>query len=108
MPILLKKFLLEKKSDKFGISLEKCFDILKRNKKNKNISIDALSVHIGSQIKEVAPFQKTLNLIDKFIDRLNDQGIKINHLDLGGGMGILLCFRKKFRSQKICQNCSSI
>ena len=84
----IKKISTGKKSDKFGIDLEKCFDILKRNKKNKNISIDALSVHIGSQIKEVAPFQKTLNLIDKFINRLNDQGIKINYLDLGGGMGI--------------------
>ena len=84
----IKKISTGKKSDKFGIDIEKCFDIFKENKDNKYIAINALSVHIGSQIKEVAPFQKTLNLIDKFIDRLNDQGIKINHLDLGGGMGI--------------------
>ena len=84
----IKKISTGKKSDKFGINIEKCFDIFKENKDNKYIAINALSVHIGSQIKEVAPFQKTLNLIDKFINRLNDQGIKINYLDLGGGMGI--------------------
>ena len=84
----IKKISTGKKSDKFGIDIEKCFDIFKENKDSKYIAINALSVHIGSQIKEVAPFQKTLNLIDKFINRLNDQGIKINYLDLGGGMGI--------------------
>ena len=46
----IKKISTGKKSDKFGIDIEKCFDIFKENKDNKYIAINALSVHIGSQI----------------------------------------------------------
>lgn len=84
----IKKISTGKKSDKFGISLEKCLDIFKRNIHNNNISIEAISVHIGSQIKETIPFQKMLNLIDKFIQTLKKYKININYLDLGGGMAI--------------------
>ncbi len=77
-----------KKSDKFGISLEESYKIFINNIKNKNISIEGISVHIGSQIKQLSPFQKTLKVVDKFIQKLNNNKIFIKYLDLGGGMGI--------------------
>jgi len=83
-----KKISTGNKSDKFGVSLDVCFNILKQNNHNKNISIEGLSVHIGSQIKELAPFQKTLKVVDKFLIKLKNNGINISFLDLGGGMGI--------------------
>ena len=83
-----KKISTGKKSDKFGISLDKCFKILKKNSNNKNIKIEGLSVHIGSQIKELVPFKKTLNVMHKFLLKLRNEGILISYLDLGGGMGI--------------------
>ena len=84
---LIKKFLICIKVS-FGVSLDVCFNILKKNIHNKNISIEGLSVHIGSQIKELAPFQKTLKVVDKFLIKLKNNGINISFLDLGGGMGI--------------------
>jgi diaminopimelate decarboxylase len=83
-----KKISTGNKSDKFGVSLDVCFNILKKNIHDKNISIEGLSVHIGSQIKELAPFQKTLKVVDKFLIKLKNNGINISFLDLGGGMGI--------------------
>ena len=77
-----------KKSDKFGISLDDSFKIFKKHMTNKNILIDGISVHIGSQIKQLSPFQKTLKVVDQFIKKLNKNKIFIKYLDLGGGMGI--------------------
>ncbi len=83
-----KKISTGKKSDKFGISLKECEKIFIRNKNNKNISIKAISVHIGSQIKKLDPFEKTLKLLNQFIKKLNSRNIYIEFLDIGGGMGI--------------------
>jgi len=47
--------------------------------------LDALSVHIGSQILTDAPYKKTLNVMSKLIKELN---LKLKFVDLGGGFGI--------------------
>ena len=83
-----KKISTGKKSDKFGIDLKQCEKIFFKNKGNKNISIKAISVHIGSQIKNLEPFKKTLEIIGKFIEKLNKKNIYLEFLDIGGGMGI--------------------
>ena len=51
----------------------------------KNIKLDALSVHIGSQILTDAPYKKTLNVMSKLI---KDLELKLKFVDLGGGFGI--------------------
>ena len=63
-----------------------CFNIFCRNiRKYKNLKIDALSVHIGSQILSITPYIKTLNVLEKVVKNLK---IKIKYVDLGGGFGI--------------------
>ena len=54
-------------------------------KKLKNINLDALSVHIGSQILSDVPYKKTLNVLSKLIKNLN---LNLKYIDLGGGFGI--------------------
>ena len=83
-----KKISTGKKSDKFGISINHCEAIFNKYKLNKFISIQAISVHIGSQIKNINPFEKTLKVVDLFLKKLKQKNIKINYLDIGGGMGI--------------------
>ena len=51
----------------------------------KNIKLDALSVHIGSQILNDAPFRKTLSVMSKLIKELR---LNLKYVDLGGGFGI--------------------
>ena len=51
----------------------------------QNIRLDALSVHIGSQILTDSPYKKTLNVMSKLIEELN---LELKFVDLGGGFGI--------------------
>jgi len=83
-----KKISTGKKDDKFGMSFEKCLEILDKRSTYSNLNFDALSVHIGSQILEVEPFKKTLTALQNFLDKINKIGVFPNYMDLGGGMGI--------------------
>ena len=80
-----KKISTGKSENKFGISIKDFYTIFKNRRKFKNLKIDALSVHIGSQILSDIPYKKTLSILLKVI---NDLKIKPKHIDLGGGFGI--------------------
>ncbi len=74
-----------KAENKFGLSIKNFKDFLKTTKSFKNIKLEALSVHIGSQILSDAPFRKTLNVMSKLIKELK---LNLKYVDLGGGFGI--------------------
>ena len=80
-----KKISTGKAENKFGISILNFTKFYKNIKKFKNLKIDALSVHIGSQILSDKPYKKTLNILLDVIRNLN---IKLKYVDLGGGFGI--------------------
>ena len=74
-----------KAENKFGLSIKNFKVFFKTIKAFKNIKLEALSVHIGSQILNDAPFRKTLNVMSKLIKELK---LKLKYVDLGGGFGI--------------------
>ena len=74
-----------KAENKFGLSIRSFKIFLKTINSLKNINLDALSVHIGSQILNDAPFKKTLNVMSKLIKELK---LNLKYVDLGGGFGI--------------------
>ena len=80
-----KKISTGKSENKFGVSMKDFYSLYKNIKQFKNLKIDALSVHIGSQILSDAPYKKTLDILLKVI---NDLNIKLKYIDLGGGFGI--------------------
>ena len=80
-----KKISTGKAENKFGLSIKNFKSFLKDISKYRNISLDALSVHIGSQILTDAPYKKTLSVMYKLINELN---LKLKFVDLGGGFGI--------------------
>lgn len=80
-----------KAENKFGISIQNFSDFYKKNIL-KNVSIDALSVHIGSQILSDVPYKKTLKILSKLINNLK---IKLKYVDLGGGFGISYSSKEK-------------
>jgi len=53
-----------------------------------NIHIAGIDCHIGSQLTELAPFLDALDRLLSLIDRLQKDNIPIEHLDLGGGLGV--------------------
>jgi len=73
------------KHDKFGLSYIDCVNFCKKISNLKNLRLNALSVHIGSQINEVKPFQKVLDVLNKIIIETK---INFKFVDLGGGIGI--------------------
>jgi diaminopimelate decarboxylase len=76
------------KENKFGIAIEEAPAAYQQAASLPGISVVGVDCHIGSQITEVAPYLDALDKLLKLIDQLTKLGIKLKHLDLGGGLGI--------------------
>jgi diaminopimelate decarboxylase len=76
------------KESKFGVEYGKAFDLYQRAAALPHLRVRGIDCHIGSQITEVSPFVAALEKILDLVDRLQAVGIAIEHLDLGGGVGI--------------------
>lgn len=76
------------KENKFGIDISIAPDVYERASKMENLVIEGVDCHIGSQLTETAPFIDALERVLNLIDLLEEMGIDIHHLDLGGGLGI--------------------
>jgi diaminopimelate decarboxylase len=74
--------------NKFGIDTETAIEGYKVARRLENIDIVGIDCHIGSQITEAGPFEEALNSIKKLINELDQLGIDIRYLDMGGGLGI--------------------
>ena len=86
--------------DKFGINEEKVISIFKKYKNNKNINVNGISVHIGSQICKLQPFKNAFKKLRDLVLILRKQNIFIATLDLGGGIGIVYNDRRKTKFSK--------
>ncbi|OUU38779.1 MAG: diaminopimelate decarboxylase [Cellvibrionales bacterium TMED49] len=76
------------KESKFGIDIKEAGKIYRQAKKLKNIRIIGVDCHIGSQITEIQPIIEALEHLIALSDKLKSQGIYLEHIDLGGGLGI--------------------
>ncbi len=76
------------KENKFGIDIEIAADIYQYANRLPNLKIMGIAFHIGSQLLELDPFLEAVDRILQLIQTLNGLGIKIRHLDLGGGLGV--------------------
>ncbi len=74
--------------NKFGISTSDAFQIFKNYNQYKNITLDGIAFHIGSNIQEIEPFEASFKTTSKLIKNLNDINIPIKTVDVGGGVGI--------------------
>ena len=75
--------------NKFGIDLQTARKILRSAAKYPNVQLSGLHIHIGSQITTRAPFIKAMTKVLDFLDVLKKDGIHLEYLDIGGGMGII-------------------
>jgi len=74
---------------KFGIGIERCVEDYVRAARMKNIEVVGADCHIGSQLTSTAPFTEAVLRMTKLVDRLEEAGVHIRHLDMGGGLGIV-------------------
>ena len=80
-----KKISTGKAEDKFGLSKTSLISFCLNSKKLRNLRLNAISVHIGSQILSENPFKKTLRVLEEIIKKTK---INFKFVDLGGGFGI--------------------
>ncbi|HUA85743.1 MAG TPA: diaminopimelate decarboxylase [Bryobacteraceae bacterium] len=73
---------------KFGVDLSDAEGVYDRARGLKNLSLEGVSCHIGSQLMNPAPLMEALDRVLSLIDRLRSRGFGIRHADLGGGVGI--------------------
>ena len=76
------------KDNKFGIPVDEALDVYELAASLPNLKVKGLDCHIGSQLTETAPFLDALDRLLMLMERLRERGIEIEHLDLGGGLGV--------------------
>ena len=76
------------KDNKFGIDINDAARIYEKAAGLPGIAVKGVDCHIGSQLTEISPFLDALDRLLDLIDDLSARGISIEHLDLGGGLGV--------------------
>ncbi|MEQ1806239.1 MAG: diaminopimelate decarboxylase [Burkholderiaceae bacterium] len=76
------------KSNKFGIAHEDALSTYQRAAELPGIEVTGIDCHIGSQITQIGPYLDAVDRLLDLIERIEAQGIRIHHLDVGGGLGI--------------------
>jgi len=78
-----------RKENKFGIDIDAAPEIFAMAADLPGVRPVSVAVHIGSQLTDLAPFRAAFTRVAELARALQSQGIAIDHLDLGGGLGIL-------------------
>lgn len=77
------------KSDaKFGVSPDQALQLYARAFVDPHLEAKGLAVHIGSQIKDLAPLESAFRVMRGLVERLRADGLDVERLDLGGGLGV--------------------
>ncbi len=76
------------KENKFGIPMEQALRVYRRAADLPHLRIVGVDCHIGSQLTELTPFADAVARVLRLVDALQQAGLALHHLDLGGGLGI--------------------
>jgi len=76
------------KQSKFGVAYDEAIALYCRARDLPHLHITGVDCHIGSQLTETGPFVAATEKILALVNRLADEGIRLEHIDLGGGLGI--------------------
>src|SRR5258707_9545471 len=77
-----------KSENKFGIPISRAREVYAHAAKLPGVRVKGVDMHIGSQITELQPFDDAFALLSDFVRTLRADGHGIEHVDLGGGLGI--------------------
>ena len=76
------------KENKFGIDIDRAIAVFERAAELPHIKVSGIDCHIGSQLTTVTPFMDAMDRLLERIDQLQAKGITIDHVDIGGGLGV--------------------
>jgi diaminopimelate decarboxylase len=73
---------------KFGVSLDEARTMIRNVARHERLRLVGLHVHVGSQITSVLPLAEGVKVVADFARELAKDGVALEHLDIGGGLGI--------------------
>jgi diaminopimelate decarboxylase len=76
------------KQNKFGVSMQEARELFKSAASMKGIAVAGVDFHIGSQLTKTSPFTDAIARLVDLVQLLAKDGIKLEHVDIGGGLGI--------------------
>jgi len=76
------------RDNKFGVAFDAAHELYRRASAMRNVEIRGIDMHIGSQITELGPHLEAAEKAFALIDQLAAEGIRLQHIDVGGGIGI--------------------
>lgn len=76
------------KQNKFGVDLATAERLYRRAALLAGLKVVGIASHIGSQLLDVSPYLDALDRVLALVDRLAAAGIELEHLDVGGGLGV--------------------
>ncbi|HUH93382.1 MAG TPA: diaminopimelate decarboxylase [Casimicrobiaceae bacterium] len=76
------------KESKFGIAFADAPTLYRRAAHLPHIAVAGIDIHIGSQITALEPYREAAGKLLELVDTLAGEGIRLQHVDLGGGIGI--------------------
>lgn len=76
------------KENKFGVALPDCLALYRKAASDPHLEPVGIDCHIGSQITRIGPFMEAARSVIEFALTLKKEGIKVSHLDFGGGLGV--------------------
>jgi diaminopimelate decarboxylase len=74
--------------NKFGIHISQVLEVYLHAKELQGLTIKGIDCHIGSQLTDTKPFLDALERVLAMVDTLQQHGINLQHIDLGGGLGV--------------------
>jgi diaminopimelate decarboxylase len=83
-----KKISTGKSENKFGIPWKDARAAYARAAELPGLKVTGIDMHIGSQITELQPFDDAFALLTELTETLRQDGHEIEHVDLGGGLGV--------------------
>jgi len=86
--LTLDKISTGKKTDKFGITLDQLTEVIQLVQSSHHVNLKGISCHIGSQIYNIATFEKIFTTMKKTASLILSYNIQIDYVDLGGGFGV--------------------
>ena len=76
------------KENKFGIEISRAEEVYLKAAALPHLNVVGIDCHIGSQLLTLSPFMDALQRVLALAERLAAQGVKVHHLDIGGGLGV--------------------
>ncbi|MCZ6617223.1 MAG: diaminopimelate decarboxylase [Gammaproteobacteria bacterium] len=76
------------RENKFGVPVGQAIDLYRRAAANDALDVHGIDCHIGSQLTSVGPLAEACSHLIEIVDELKNSGIQIEHIDMGGGLGV--------------------